>query len=294
MVEELAKKGVFVLELESSHIPYHSEYLNSSAERMTKEIKKVIAKPKLRSKKWLSTSVLDSDPEEVLRYASAEYFVYNLINPVFFYNKLRQLPSDAIVVEIGPHALFARTVTETLDSSTYLPLMKRNSNETNLDQFLSTIAKLYELGLNPNIENLYPKVEWPVSRGTQSISSLMCWDHKKSHFVRKYPDFHFRYSANDMNETIDLSRRFNTFLPDHCIDGNLIFPATGYLMLAWRQLAASKGRIWNQIPVIFEDVQFRRAVFLSDTDVTRLKVKLYDQSGMQTLPSCLISINYLR
>ena len=203
MIDELTQKGVFTLQLESSHIPYHSEYLTSSAERMTNEIKKIVSKPKLRSKKWTSTAVLDSDPEEVLKYASVEYFVHNLISPVFFYNKLRQMPSDAIVVEVGPHALFARTVTETLDSSKYIPLLKRNSNDTNLDQFLNSIAKLYELGLNPNIESLYPRVEWPVPRGIQSISSLMCWDHKKTHFVRKYPDYYFRYAANDMNETID-------------------------------------------------------------------------------------------
>ena len=285
LIEDLNKKGVFVRELQSSDIPYHSEYLMTSAKPMEDKIKSILSKPRLRSKKWVSTAVLDSDPEEALKYASAEYFVHNLTNPVFFYNKLKHLPSDAVVVELGPHALFARTVTETLEASTYLPLLKRDSNNTNLDQFLNTIAKLYELGLNPSIENLYPKVQWPVSRGTQSISSLMLWDHKKNHYVRKYPDYYFRYTANDMNETIDLSRRFNHFLPDHCIDSNLLFPATGYLMLAWRQLAASKGRIWNQLPVIFEDVQFRRAVFMSDTEVTRLKVKLYDQTGCL---SCIV------
>ena len=246
---------------------------------MTEEIKKQVPNPRLRSKKWLSTAIIESDIKDELRYASADYFVHNLISPVYFYNKLQQLPHNAIVVEIGPHGLFSKIITQTLESSTYLSLIKKDSNQTNLDQFLSSICRLYEIGLNPSIEELYPKVEFPVSRNTQSISSLMRWDHQKSYFVRKYPDYHFKGSASDMIETINITRQLKIFLPDHCIDGNILFPATGYLMLAWRHLAALKARIWNQIPVQFEDVQFRRPVFLSDNEMTRLKVKICEQTG---------------
>ena len=279
VVEELTKKGVFVRELQSSDIPYHSEYLVTSAKRMTEEIKKYLPNPKLRSKKWLSTAILDSDVDNSLKYASAEYFVLNLISPVYFYNKVKHLQTDAIIIEIGPHALFSKIITQTLESSTYLSLIKKDANETNLEMFLTSMAKLYELGVNPDIENLYPKVQWPVARGTQSISSLIQWDHSTSYFVRKYPDYFFRATASDMNEIINLSRSIKSHLPDHSIDGNMLFPATGYLMLAWRQLAAYHGKIWNQIPVVFEDVQFRRPVFLSETEVTRLKVRYFQNSG---------------
>ena len=279
MVESLKGKGLFVRELESSEIPYHSEYLLTSAKRMTDEIKKQLPNPRLRSKKWLSTSIIESEFSDELRYASAEYFVHNLISPVFFYNKLHQLPDNAIVVEIGPHGLFSKIITQTLESSTYLSLIKKDSNQTNLDLFLSSICTLYEIGLNPSIEILYPKVDFPVARNTQSLSSLIHWDHQKTYFVRKYPDYHFKGSASDMTETINITRQLKMYLPDHKIDGNILFPATAYLMLAWRHLASLKARIWNQIPVQFEDVQFRRPVFLSDMEVTRLKVKLCEQTG---------------
>lgn len=279
MVETLKGKGLFVRELESSDIPYHSEYLLTSANKMTEEIKKYVPNPKPRSKKWMSTAIIDSEVKDELKTASAEYFVHNLISPVFFYNKLQQLPDNAIVLEIGPHGLFKKIITETLSGSTYLSLIKKDSNNTNLYMFLASIAKLYEIGLNPCVENLYPKVDYPVARNTQSISSLMRWDHQKSYFVRKFPDYHFKGTASDLTETINLTRQLKNFLPDHCIDGNILFPATGYLMLAWRHLAALKGRVWNQIPVLFEDVQFRRPVFLSDSETTRLKVKIFEQSG---------------
>ena len=279
MIDELAKKGVFVRELQSHDIPYHSQYLMTSAKKLTEQLKKCVPNPKPRSKKWVSTAVIESDPEDALKFGSAEYFVHNLISPVYFYNKLKYLPMDSIVIEIGPHGLFSKLVSQTLDASTYMSLIKKDSNDTNLEMFLNTVAKTYELGMNPDIEHLYPKVQYPVCRGTQSISSLMKWDHEDYYLVRKWPEYHFKATASEMTENINLKREIKSYLPDHCIDGNILFPATGYLMCAWRQMAASKGKLWNQIPVIFEDVQFRRPVFVSTSEPTKLKIRYLEQTG---------------
>ena len=285
LVEEVSQKGVFARELQSSDIPYHSEYLITSAPKLTEELKKIVPNPKLRSTKWISTAILESECEEVLKYASAEYFVHNLISPVFFYNKLKSLPSDALVIEVGPHGLFSKVVTETLESGHYVSVLKKDSNDTNLDIFLTAVAKLYEFGLNPIIEKLYPKVEWPVPRGTQSLSSLIRWDHNKVLSVRKYPEHHFRPTASDLNYTYNPNQNIKAFFPEHCIDGNVLYPATGYLMLVWRKIAAYYGKLWNQLPVIFEDVQFRRPIFLSETDITRIKAKYFDTTGECSLSS---------
>jgi fatty acid synthase len=279
MLESLSEKGVFVRQLQSNDIPYHSKYLLTCAQEMVDEIKKFIPNPKPRSKKWISTAVLDNDTQPELSLASAEYFVHNLVNPVYFYNRVKYMPSDAIVIEVGPHGLFSKVVTETLDSGTYVSLMKRDSNDTNLDMFLGAIAKLYELGFNPSIENLYPKVQWPVSRGTQSIGSLMHWDHSKSYSSRGYPDYKHRETSSDFNENIDIANSFKNFYPDHKIDDNIIFPAAGYIVMAWKRMAYSYGKLWYQLPVIFEDVQFRRPAFLSYDEPTKIKVRYLRQSG---------------
>ncbi len=50
-------------------------------------------------------------------------------------------------------------------------------------------------------------------------------------------------------------------------------------MLAWRRLAMSRGQQWTYMPVIFEDVQFRRPVFLSETENTKLTVRYLEPSG---------------
>ena len=281
IINDLKAKNVFVFQLESSGIPYHHPFLKTSAKLMIEEIKKHLRNPKIRSKKWISTSILEDEPkEEILLYASAEYFVNNLVSPVFFYDKFKSLPSDAIVVEVGPHGVFRKIVSETLESATYMTLIKKDSNDTNLDNLFNAIAKLYELGINPSIENLYPKVEFPVSRKTPSIGSLIKWDHSKTYEDNSFPDYYFRSTSADMIVTINLKSNENSYYFGHCIDGNILFPATGYLMLAWRIYAATLAKPWNEVPVVWEQVQFKRATFLTEDNLTKLKVlysrKTYD------------------
>ena len=278
IIEELKEKNIFVHQLESSGIPYHSKYLMSSAQPLTDRIREHLPEPKKRSDKWISTSILEADTkDENLKTASAEYFVNNLISPVYFYDKCKELPSDAIIIEIGPHGVFRKIIKDVLDTASYVTLIKKDSNDTNLDTFLSAIATLYELGLNPSIENLYPKVEFPVSRGTPSIGSLMKWEHSVNFPFRRYPEDYNQSTASDMNVVIDINKqKDDDYYRGHCIDGNILFPATGYLMLAWRIFANSLLRTWDQVPVVFETVQFRRAVFLSETNKTILKVR-YDR-----------------
>ena len=96
---------------------------------------------------------------------------------MLFDEGMRQLPKNATVIEVAPHSLFESIFKRCFPSLTYCGLMKRTETD-NMDFFLSSIGRLYTLGINPDIENLYPKVEFPVSRGTQSLGSLIKWDHK--------------------------------------------------------------------------------------------------------------------
>ena len=284
IINDLKKKNMFVYKLESSDIPYHNPLLESSAKPMAEAIRKHLPNPILRSKKWTSTSILeDNSKQDILNYAGAEYFAHNMTNPVYFYDKFKNLPSDAIVVEVGPHGVFRKIVSETLESVTYMSLIKKDSNDTNLDNLLSAIKQLYELGINPSIDKLYPPVEFPVSRGTQSIGSLMKWDHSVVHKKKIFPQYLCRSTASDMNMDLDLTITDFRFYLGHCVDGNNIFPATGYLMLAWRAYASSLFKTWNEVPVVWQNVQFRRPVFLDERQTTLLKVTFSRKTGWFSL-----------
>ena len=97
-------------------------------------------------------------------------------------------------------------------------------------------------------------------------------------FVDNEHDFN-RFPASDTRVIIDLNKSDDSFYSGHCIDGNIVFPTTGYLMIAWRQLAASVCKTWVELPVVFENIQFKRPVFLSESKITELKVNFNIDSG---------------
>ena len=55
------------------------------------------------------------------------------------------------------------------------------------------------------------------------------------------------------------------YMIGHCIDGRVLYPATGYLFLAWRTLVRSLGVVMETTPVTFEDVTIHRATILPKT-----------------------------
>ena len=280
VVNNLRKRGVFVYELDCSHIPYHTKYMKEAEKEIVDELAQFL-KPKLRSNKWLSTATLDDSVlEGPLKYSSPEYYAFNLTSPVYFYDRIKQIPEEAVVIEISPHGLFSRTIKKTVRNGEYISLMKKDSNDTNLEMFLNSIGKLYELGLNPNIENLYPKVEWPVVRGTQSIGSLIKWNHSHSYFVKRYPEFYCRGNDSDMIWDIESSNDFDDISRDYCFDGKALYPFSGYLMYAWRHMASHYDKFWNEMPVIFEDIHFNGPVFLSEKCSTKIRTRYFKDTGI--------------
>ena len=86
-LQDLKPENIFLREVGDgfNQKPYHTCYLNPIADILTTTLKKVIPHPKARSNKWYSTSVPEAKwNNELAKYASAEYFVNNLIEPVLF------------------------------------------------------------------------------------------------------------------------------------------------------------------------------------------------------------------
>ncbi len=68
---------------------------------------------------------------------------------------------------------------------------------------------------------------------------------------------------------IDASEKSEeNYLVGHMIDGRVLYPATGYLVLAWRAFAKLNGQVYDQMPVCFEDVHIHRATILPQTGNT--------------------------
>lgn len=111
------------------------------------------------------------------RLCSAEYHTNNLLSPVLFDETSRLIPPNAICVEIAPHGLLQAILKRSLPESCINIALTKRGHPDNLEVLLTGLGKLFNAGLHPQVSNLYPKVHYPVGRGTPSISSLVKWDH---------------------------------------------------------------------------------------------------------------------
>lgn len=282
-VKMLKEEDIFAKEVNTSGIAFHSTYMAVIAPTLKEALVKCII-PKKRSSRWISTSI----PEEkwdtkLAKYSSADYHVHNLVSPVLFLEALGKVPDDAVVVEIAPHSLLQAILKRSLSPETInIPLMKRN-HPNNLEFFLSGVGKLYSSGFNFDPTPIsMERASFPVDVTTPSIAPHMEWDHSQEWDVPSCADFQFSSndgSATSCNFEIDLSSSDNKYLEGHCIDGRVLYPATGYLVLAWRTLAKSMGLLLEHTPVAFEDVTIHRATILPKTGTVTLKVHLMPASN---------------
>ncbi|XP_054609993.1 fatty acid synthase isoform X1 [Dunckerocampus dactyliophorus] len=276
-VSELKEQGVFAKEVRSAGVAFHSYYMASIAPTLLAALKAVIKKPRQRSSRWVSTSIPQSEWDSSLAlYSSADYHVNNLVSPVLFQEGLSLVPDNAVVLEIAPHALLQAILKRSLKGTCVsLPLMKRG-HPNNLEFFLSNIGKLYMNGINLDGNGLCSGIEYPVPVGTPMISPLVQWDHSQTWDVPKVEDF--SSGAVGSNSAVVYNININPESPDyyligHCIDGRVLYPATGYLVLAWRTLIRSLGLVMDTTPVMFEDVAIHRATILPKTGSVQLEVR---------------------
>lgn len=160
--------------MNSSNIAYHSRHIAEAGPKLLAYLKKVIPEPKPRSSKWLSTSVPRNQwSTQKAMFSSAEYHTNNLLNSVLFAETATMIPEDAITIEIAPHGLLQAILKRSLHSNVTNVALTQRGHKDNAEFFLQALGKLYNVGLQPQLANIYPPVSFPVSRGTPMISPLI-------------------------------------------------------------------------------------------------------------------------
>jgi len=152
------------------NVPFHSSYLTSAKNQLLLNLNKVIPQPKKRSPKWISTSIPRTEWFiSTSKLSSADYHAHSILNTVLFEQTTRLIPNNAMTIEIAPYGVLQHVLKECLHPEvTNIVLTQRT--EQNTDVIFRGIGRLYNNGLQPQIANLYPPVEFPVSRETPMIS----------------------------------------------------------------------------------------------------------------------------
>ncbi|KAJ6633803.1 Fatty acid synthase, partial [Pseudolycoriella hygida] len=275
-VDEMKSKNVLAKVLDSAGVPFHSSYIAQSGPILVEKLKSIISSPKKRSKKWISTSVAkDKWEDEIAQWSSAEYHANNMLSPVLFAEGSLNLPEKSLVIEISPHGVLQPIVKQCLPSCDYVSLTKRDVDD-GLIFILQSLGKIHQNGINIDIRQIYPKIEFPVSRGTAMISPLIKWNHSDNLFVPIYDPF---TQCDKRSIFISLSDLKFNFMKGHQLDGRVILPATGYLYFVWETYAMMHSADMNDFPICFEEVKYLRATMLPKEHETELTINIQRGSG---------------
>ncbi|KAG5666534.1 hypothetical protein PVAND_014554 [Polypedilum vanderplanki] len=268
-IQQLKAENCFVREVNSGGIAFHSSYIAPMGPKLQKLLESVIKNPKERSQKWISTSVPKEKFEnEESRLSSAKYHTNNLLNPVLFEEALASLPEKCLTIEIAPCGLLQAILKRAVPNGLHFSLTKREHKE-NARFLMNSLGKIFTNGVDMSIQNLYPKINFPVSRGTSMISPLIKWDHSSNFKAFKMDEL----DVNELKVPIMMRDPNFEFLAGHKIEGKIIFPGTGYLYIACRLAAAHHKQKFEDFDIEMDDIRFHNACFLSyEKDVELMAV----------------------
>lgn len=277
VVKELSDQGVFAKAVKSSGIAFHSKYIADAAPKLRKSLDKIIPTPKNRSERWISSSIPESAwNSSIAKQSSSAYHVNNLLSPVLFHSALQHIPKHAICIEIAPHGLLQAILKRSLGAEcTNISLMKRQ--HTNNVQFMMTnVGKLFAAGGQPLISRLYRPISYPVGRGTPMLNSMIGWDHSQKWIL---PNVATDSSSGETVVDVNLTKEDDAYLAGHTIDGRVLFPATGYMTLAWKTFAKMRGTTFDRLPVVMENIVFHRATILPKDGSVKFGLNFFDGTG---------------
>lgn len=224
--------------------------------------------PHRRSTKWLSTNGNDRISGKGLKESIIR------LNNEFYYT--RKFNKNSLVVEVGSNVISIR------DNI----CGKDGNNNLIADPYLNTLVTLGQIyckGINFDVSQLFPPVEYPVPPSTPFFSHLVRWDHSIPSTIK--PFLFDSSEAVSYQTTKNIVHRFDarktdeSFVFDHKINGRALFPATGYLMIVWETLAKMTKSVLTEMPVKFEKVKFIRATVLSSDAEAVLSVRINEDTG---------------
>lgn len=119
------------------------------------------------------------------------------------------------------------------------------------------------------MENLYPVLPaLPVPLKTPMIAPWWRWDHQQD-----WPVVDGRLAGRMAGGSVPSSASYtidpfatdskDAYLLDHVIDGRVLYPFTGYMILAWKTLCKLNALDFQKTPVILEDINVFSATILS-------------------------------
>lgn len=259
----LQEKNVFSRKLVVD-FAYHSHHMAPAADQYLAAIQEI--KPSSSTSVDFYSSVTAHRADTSI--LTPTYWVDNMLNPVRFSDTLRDLclgvkssrkrskhtsPAVDIIIEIGPHSALAGPVKQILKSDSklsstslaYLPTLVR---ERDAVEALQTLAgRLFERG---RVVDMSAVNSTGHLRSRQLLVDLppYAWNHNTSYWAESRESQKYRLRSHPRTDLLGVQvRQSNSMEPqwrilirpteipwirDHKVEGNIVYPAAGFLVMA--------------------------------------------------------------
>ena len=282
--EPLKEAGIFCRKL-LVDIAYHSKHMRSVADGYRESIADVEPLVEKGTGCRMHSSVTKSQVSAT--DLGPDYWVRNLVSPVQFAAAVEDLmrPSataDAIdiFVEVGPHSALQGPVTQTLQSlgphiKPYLPSLVRNKDQ--VETVLSLVGSLAVYGTPVDLERVN-KTDATLNRTLIDLPSY-AWNHEQQYWAesrltrayknRKAPATSLlgapvpSYSDTEQTWRGFLRPGQEEWVADHKIQGSVLYPGAGFLVMAVEAALQSGDRTREVTGVHLREVEFLSAMLVS-------------------------------
>lgn len=294
-------------ELETQHIfnafvktqvPYHTSIMEEIKEEMIDSLKNITTnKPNIE----LYSSVTATKSHGI----DGEYWYENVRKPVLFVQTIEKMINDGYrqFIEIGPHPILISGIKQLfndlkINDNLAICSIKRKSETVQLYQnlgiyYIYNAMNSYKTAdLDLYFQNFLPNAEFvfdlPHNTWDHKYFSLETNEDKQERlgfkyygdhpFLRKDYQFHSIKNYQIWEANINMSNA--TYLVDHVVDHAIVFPAVGYIELAYavaRQQQQEKTMSdVNESYCFVENIQFETAIILPEEKmksiITRLEI----------------------
>ena len=226
-----------------------------------------------------------------------QYWQDNLESPVLFHSAVTALlagsKESSVHLEVGPHAALGgplrQTYNETSMSINYVATLIRGKDDT--DSFLAAVGQLYSLGVRIS----YPS----ISQYQQVLTDVPTypWHYERSYWseTRIMKNWRFRKHAphdllglrilegSDVSPTWRNELRLAdvSWLRDHCVGNDIVFPGAGYVAMAGEAIF----QIEDVREYTVKDVELSKAMVLYNDKPVEVVTSLRPQRLTSTLDS---------
>jgi acyl transferase domain-containing protein len=273
----LEEKQVFCRLLQVA-VPYHSPHMDP----LEAELRQSLAGLNVQPTRIPYISTVTGERAAPGAF-DAEYWWRNVRYPVYFSDGMNRLAEEGydLFLELSPHPVLAGTISECLlangKKGTTLPSLRRQEAER--DQMLGSLGALHTLGCRVNWGGLYadgrtvrvPSYPWQRERYWQE--SEVARQSRLGH--RVHPLLGRRLPSPQPAWESEIDQTLLRYLGDHQIQGLVVYPGAAYAEMA---LAAAR-EVHGEGPVALEELEFQKALFLSDAEASKLQLSFDPETG---------------